>query len=114
MDTTDILLFGLKMSRGYTNDEVAERAQMKVSHYTRLERDEIKMTVDDAGKLAEVYNLEPEYFFTNPAKIVNQNSGPHSVGIIYASTYSVNSEPELLKQIESLKNELNQLRNNKG
>ncbi|HET7114912.1 MAG TPA: helix-turn-helix transcriptional regulator [Hanamia sp.] len=81
------LLVGLRTTHNYTASEIAIKSGMDEDHYQKLESGELKMKIDDAGKLSAIYKIEPEIFLQSPTHITNNNIGEHSKGIIYATHY---------------------------
>jgi len=81
------LLVGLRTTHNYTASEIAIKSGMDEDHYQKLESGELRMKIDDAGKLSAIYKIEPEIFLQSPSHITNNNIGEHSKGIIYATHY---------------------------
>lgn len=91
--------------------QVASELGITSDEYQRLENGEGLMTIKIAQKLGELYDISPEYFLNNEAKVINYNTGTFSKGVIHAVTFHENKESEsgikdLIKIIESLKSEL--------
>lgn len=81
------LLIGLRTTYNYTSKDIALKTGMSVDHYEKLESGELKMKIDDAGKLSSIYKIEPEIFLQSPSLITNNNIGEHSKGVVYAGNY---------------------------
>lgn len=81
------LLIGLRTTYNYTTKEIASKSGMNEDHYQKLESGELRMKIDDAGKLSAIYKIEPEIFLQSPSHITNNNIGEHSKGVIYANQY---------------------------
>lgn len=64
-------LLSLRLNKNWTQDYVAEQLGLSQPAYSKLEQGQVKLTIDRAGKLAELYEIEPEYFFTNDSPTVN-------------------------------------------
>jgi len=81
------LLVGLRTTHNYTAEEVAMKSGMDQDHYQKLESGELRMKIDDAGKLSVIYKIEPEILLQSASHITNNNIGEHSKGIVYATHY---------------------------
>lgn len=81
------LLIGLRTTHNYTASEIAIKSGMDEDHYQKLESGELRLKIDDAGKLSAIYKIEPEIFLQSPSHITNNNIGEHSKGVIYATHY---------------------------
>jgi len=81
------LLVGLRTTHNYTAQDISAKTGMDVNHYEKLESGELKMKIDDAGKLSSIYKIEPEIFLQSPSLITNNNIGEHSKGVVYAGNY---------------------------
>lgn len=81
------LLVGLRTTHNYTASEIAIKSGMDEGHYQKLESGELRLKIDDAGKLSAIYRIEPEIFLQSASHITNNNIGEHSKGIVYATHY---------------------------
>lgn len=81
------LLIGLRISHKYSTNEIAAKAEMEEDHYLKLESGELKLKIDDAGKLSAIYKIEPEIFLQSQSHITNNNIGSYSKGVVYATHY---------------------------
>ncbi len=81
------LLIGLRKSYNYLPEDIALKSGMDEEHYQKLESGELKMKIDDAGKLSIVYKIEPEIFLQPQSHITNNNIGTYSKGVVYAANY---------------------------
>lgn len=117
-------LLSLRLNKNWTQDYVAEQLGLSQPAYSKLEQGQVKLTVDRAGKLAELYEIEPEYFFTNDAPIVNFNDNSQNKNLMqHVDNFHDNSEMKemyeqriaeqarqietLNKRIETLESQLN-------
>lgn len=93
-------LLSLRLNKNWTQDYVAEQLGLSQPAYSKLEQGQVKLTVDRAGKLAELYEIEPEYFFTNDAPIVNFNDNSHNKNLMqHVDNFHDNTEmKELYEQ----------------
>lgn len=64
-------LLTLRLEKNWTQDYVADQLGLSQPAYSKLEQGQVKLTVDRAGKLAELYDIDPDYFFTSDTPIVN-------------------------------------------
>lgn len=75
----------LKMLRdenGWSQDYIAESIGMSQAAYSKLESGQTKLTFERAAQIAKVYDVEPEYFFSDDSKFVHYGKD-HSFGPIY-------------------------------
>lgn len=97
--TIDTKLKMLRISRNLSQDEVAEKIGISQAAYAKLEAGQTRLTIDRAGQLAELYEIEPEYFFSTE-KVTNLNNGSHSHGGPFNnSTYNNGLQKEILEKI---------------
>lgn len=85
--TENSLLIGLRNSHSYSPKDIALKSGMKEDHYRKLESGELKMKIDDAGKLSAIYKIDPEIFLQPQSNITNNNIGAYSKGVVYATHY---------------------------
>lgn len=112
----------LRDVNGYTQEYIASELGINQNTYSKLESGQTKLTVDRVKRLAELYNVDPDYFLSEDAPIINYNSGSKSRSIINTQNYHDNQEAKALdklyekllsekdKQIELLKSELLEIR----
>lgn len=81
------LLVGLRTTHNYTISEIAIKSGMDEDHYQKLESGELRIKIDDAGKLSAIYKIEPEILLQSPSHITNNNIGAFSKGVVYATHY---------------------------
>jgi transcriptional regulator with XRE-family HTH domain len=94
------LLIGLRTTHNYSASEVAIKSGMEEDHYQKLESGEIRMKIDDAGKLSAIYKIEPEIFLQAPSHITNNNIGAYSKGVIYATHYFDGLSIEAIEELK--------------
>jgi transcriptional regulator with XRE-family HTH domain len=68
----------LREVNGYTQEYIASELGINQNTYSKLECGQTKLTIDRVKKLAELYKVNPEYFFSDELPIINYNSGPNS------------------------------------
>jgi len=92
----------LRHSKGYSQDYVAAKLNISQNTYSKIESGQTKLTVDRAKQIADLYEIEPEFFFQNDASIVNYNNGTYSKAIanIYTETY--HESPNLSEETRQL------------
>lgn len=112
----------LREANGYTQEYIASELGINQNTYSKLESGQTRLTVDRVKKLAELYNVSPEYFLSEEAPIINYNTGARSKAIINTQNYhdsndqrSVHKLYEKLllekdQTIEFLKAEINEMR----
>lgn len=78
----------LRIGRNWSQDEIAEKIGISQAAYAKLESGRTRLTINRAQQLADVYEIEPEYFFStekavhhNVGEASNSNSG-------YINTYT--------------------------
>jgi len=65
----------LRERQGYSQEYVANRIGVSQSTYHKLEAEQIRLTVERAKELADLYEIDPEYFYISEARAVYFNSG---------------------------------------
>jgi transcriptional regulator with XRE-family HTH domain len=68
----------LREVNGYTQEYIASELGINQNTYSKLESGQTRLTVDRVKKLAELYKITPEYFFSDELPTINYNSGPNS------------------------------------
>ncbi len=58
----------LRDENGWSQDYVAESIGMSQAAYSKLESGQTKLTFERAGQLARIYDVEPEYFFSDDSR----------------------------------------------
>jgi len=76
------LTFLLRISHSYSITDVAKKLQISDSDYMEIEAGKSILTPDQAVILAELYNIEANYFLTNDLPMVNINAGSNNRMII--------------------------------
>lgn len=112
----------LREVNGYTQEYVASELGINQNTYSKLESGQTKLTVERVKRLAELYSIDPDYFFSEEAPIINYNTGNKSRAIINTQNYHDNLETKPLQrlyekllnekdqQLELLKSELSEIR----
>ncbi len=86
--TSDTKLRMLRIGRKWSQEQVADRIGITQAAYAKLECGKTRLTIDRAKQLADVYKVEPEYFFSTE-KVVNNNIGENSNSNAgYITTYN--------------------------
>jgi len=101
----------LREERGYSQEYVANRIGISQSTYHKLEAEQIRLTVERAKGLADLYEIDPEYFYVSEARAVYFNSGKNynaSNGSI--EKYENGGEKLNMELFELLREELAQSR----
>jgi transcriptional regulator with XRE-family HTH domain len=89
-----------KMQR-FTQDHIAQKLDMSVAGYSRIERDEVNVTLDRLQELSDILGTTPEFLLGIESEKENGLSKDASVDKI---------ERLYLDQIEQLKDEIGFLR----
>jgi transcriptional regulator with XRE-family HTH domain len=108
-------LLTIREDRQLTQNEMAELLSMSPSAYSRLERNETKVPLEDLPKFSEVLkipvqDLLPEIF------TVNNNPSGNASGIVMSQNitynyYSSNEQTKVLElKIQALEKELTEMR----
>jgi transcriptional regulator with XRE-family HTH domain len=112
----------LREVNGYTQEYIASELGINQNTYSKLESGQTRLTVDRVKKLAELYNVSPEYFLSEEAPIINYNTGARSKAIINTQNYHDSNEQRSVHKlyekllldkdqtIEFLKTEINEMR----
>lgn len=95
----------LRDGNGFSQEYVAAKLGIGQNTYSKLESGQSPLTIDRAKKLAEIYEIDPEFFFDeDDASIVNYNHGNDYKFIIKPETY-MESQKELFESIIKDKDE---------
>ncbi len=55
----------LRLSKGYTQEYMAEKLSIDPVNYGRLERGQSKLTIDRFLKICKILEVDPVYFFSH-------------------------------------------------
>ena len=102
----DTKLKMLRVSRDWSQESVAEKLGISQAAYAKLETGETRLTVDRAGQLANLYEIDPEFFFATD-RVINYNSGSNSHGGLFnTATYNNGITRELLEKLLTERDEV--------
>jgi transcriptional regulator with XRE-family HTH domain len=102
----DTKLKVLRVSRDWSQEFVAEKLGISQAAYAKLETGETRLTVDRAGQLANIYEIDPEYFFTTD-RVINYNSGSNSHGGLFnTQTYNNGVARDILEKLLTERDEV--------
>jgi transcriptional regulator with XRE-family HTH domain len=107
-------LIGRRKAKGFSQNMVAEKLCMDVSNYNRREKGQVKISLREWEKLADILHVPIEEIYESDDTqcfICRDSSTVH-----YQGTNNIYSVPEYLletqrKYIERLENEIRELRN---
>lgn len=108
----------LRDNLGYSQEYVATKLGIAQNTYSKIETGQSPLTIDRAKKLAELFEVEPDFFFSDQDMgVVNHNNGNDYRLIFNPETY-VESQREIFdlliedkdNQISYLKEEIVRLR----
>lgn len=70
----------LRESNGYSQEYVGSILGIEQNTYSKLESGQIRLSVDRVRKLAELYSIDPEIFFSKDSTVIhlNKGNGSHS------------------------------------
>jgi transcriptional regulator with XRE-family HTH domain len=69
----------LRISHNWSQEQVADKIEISQAAYAKLEVGKTRLTIDRARQLANLYKIEPEYFFSNELRpSINHNNGTNS------------------------------------
>lgn len=87
--TADTKLRVLRIGRKWSQDQVAEKIGVTQAAYAKLEAGKTRLTIDRAQQLADVYEIEPEYFFSSHTSAIHYNTGinSHSNSVFHPKNY---------------------------
>jgi len=89
----------LRDNLGYSQDYVASRLGIAQNTYSKIENGQSPLTIERAKKLAEVFEVEPDFFFSDQEiGVVNHNNGNDYKFIFNPETY-IDNQKELLELI---------------
>jgi len=102
----DTKLKTLRVGHDWSQEFVAEKLGISQAAYAKLESGETRLSVDRAGQLANLYEIDPEYFFTTE-RVINYNSGSNSHGGLFnTATYNNGIAREILEKLLNERNEV--------
>jgi transcriptional regulator with XRE-family HTH domain len=108
----------LRDNLGYSQEYVAAKLGIAQNTYSKIETGQSPLTIERAKKLAELFEVEPDFFFSDQEiGVVNHNNGNDYKLIFNPETY-IDNQKELLEliikdkddQIAYLKEELEKTR----
>ena len=84
----------LRNAKGYSQEYVAAKLNINQNTYSKIESGQTKLTIERVEQLAQLYEVEPEFFFQSDASIINYNNGTYSKAVanIYTESYHESSE----------------------
>jgi transcriptional regulator with XRE-family HTH domain len=94
--------------KGFSQENIAHDLGLSTSHYAKLERGEVRFSLEHLGKLADLYNLQIESFFTcDEQQIINQSNNMNPVAVNSGTliTNPIEKIQELYEAIIKSKNE---------
>lgn len=109
----------LRDKSGYSQEYVASVLGVAQNTYSKIENGQSPLTIERAKKLADLFEVEPEYFFSDQEiGVVNHNNGNDYKLIFNPETY-IEGQKEVYdllledkdNQISYLKEEVEKLRN---
>lgn len=109
----------LRDRSGYSQEYVASVLGVAQNTYSKIESGQSPLTIERAKKLADLFEVEPEYFFSDQEiGVVNHNNGNDYKLIFNPETY-IEGQKEVYdllledkdNQISYLKEEVEKLRN---
>jgi transcriptional regulator with XRE-family HTH domain len=103
MDENKIMRI-LREANGYTQEYIASELGINQNTYSKLEAGQTRLTVDRVRKLAGIYKVDPDYFFSKDVSVINYNTGAHSHGGPI-HTYNSYDNDAIKKLYEQLLNE---------
>ena len=87
--TTGTKIRLLREKKGWGQEVLAEKLNVTQPAISKLESDQTKLSWDHALKLAELFEVDPEYFFDS--KVNNYISNNDKVNQLYNSDYNDNN-----------------------
>lgn len=95
--TTGTKIRLLREQKGWGQDVLAAKLEISQPAISKLESDQNKLSWDNAVKLGDIFEVDPEYFFETKVFNHNTNTGVGNQ-VISPQTYN-QSDIELLKSI---------------
>lgn len=94
----------LRDSLGYSQEFVAAKMGIAQNTYSKIESGQSPLTIERAKKLGEIFDVEPDFFFSDDSGIVNHNHGNDYKFIINPETY-IENQKELFEMLIKEKDE---------
>ena len=89
----------LRESQDFSQEYVAFKLDMHQRTYSNLESGKTKLTIDRIQKLAELYQVEPEYFLSEELPVINYNTGPNSHGGVFETYNNDSGKLEFMREL---------------
>lgn len=98
--------------KGFSQEYVAQELQISPSTYTKIEKEEVKLTVDRLIQIANILQLPvTDLMSSQTERIVNQTNSDASIGLIeYLEHYHAENQVLQTEVIQNLKDEIQYLR----
>ncbi len=97
-------LFSTREERKLTQNEMADLLGLSASAYSRLERNQVSVEVEQIANFAKVLDVPLQDFLPDHLAITNSHNDNAQVGFIIGNYYSYGSEAneKLAKEVEVL------------
>jgi len=92
-------LFTAREDKKMTQGEMSELLGISTSAYSRLERNETSLELDQIAKFAETLQIPIQEFLPETLSIYNNNDNGH-VGFVIGNVYNYNNDKEVVKELE--------------
>lgn len=74
------VLYAVRKSHDLNDKELAKRLGIEVDDYRKLESGEVRVNIELAKMLGEMFDIDPKLFLDDDSKIVNYSSGVNTHG----------------------------------
>lgn len=81
----------LRKSKGFSQEELAEKLSISQSAYARMEKGESNSWVNHIQKLSEIFEIKPEELFSNDVNNLDQENTEQKGGMVFQFVGTINT-----------------------
>ncbi|NMR35909.1 helix-turn-helix transcriptional regulator [Chryseobacterium aquaticum] len=105
----------LRQNKNWSQADVAYKLDVSQPAYNKWETDQTKPSLDNLGKIAEVFEIEIQDLFANEGNVIISNNTFENSNIVYPKDSTVNIQsPELLQSILKNQEQISKLMENQS
>ncbi|HCR75727.1 MAG: helix-turn-helix transcriptional regulator [Chlorobi bacterium] len=92
----------LRKSKGFSQDDMADKLHISQSAYARIESGESNSWVHHIEKLSEIFEIKPENFLTDEANNLEQENTDQKGGMAFQFVGTINTINSLSEKVIEL------------
>lgn len=92
----------LRKSKGFSQDDMAEKLHISQSAYARIENGESSSWIHHLEKLSEIFDMKPEKFLTDEANNLEQENTDQKGGMAFQFVGTINTINSLSEKVIEL------------